>query len=144
MKAMKYFAMILCLTLGTAHAQQLGYRMPRDAGNNPIPMGIGLPYAFTLTPTTASYDNSIRYALPATGRDLNRAYRHILVRNPSTTRTVYVCFGTSTGCSTDHIIVPSEYAFALDSILYGDSVGFSHVYAKLDAVGSVAVEFTAW
>lgn len=144
MNIMKYILTALLLFTGAVQAQQSIVRLPRDANNTPLDFGLGIPYAFTLTATADAYDTGVRYELPKTGNDLNRAYRHLLVYNPDATRTVYACFGDATGCSIDSYIVPPGFGFIFEPIRFGDAVGLPYVYIRLDAAGSVTPTMTAW
>lgn len=125
-------------------AQSLTYPLPVDARGNPLMLGVGNPYSTTLTPTTSSYSASIQYQAPLTGIDTNRVYREIYIYNPSSTRTVYICFGSATACSTDNITVPPSTQMVLDAIRFGNAVGFPYVWARLDSAGSSAAVITIW
>jgi hypothetical protein len=140
---MKKILLLLTISM-SLHAQQSILRLPRDGANAPMSHGMGLPYGFVLTPTTDAYDNSIRYQLPSTGNDTNRVYRHISVYNPSASRTLYICFGGSSGCTGDNIIVPPSVALVYEPIRFGKSVDTEYVYVRLDSAATVAVTFGVW
>lgn len=140
---MKKFLTLLALA-GTVHAQQLTYPLPLDARNTVLYFGVGNPFGFQLTPTTSAYDNAVRYQLASTGINTNRVYRHLSVINPSATRTLYICFGDSTGCSMDNIIVPPGFQLVYEPLRFGKVVGYEYIYARLDSAGSVAATFGAW
>jgi hypothetical protein len=144
---MKRYLGLLLITLfsvSVSKAQQLTYPLPIDANRAPLYFGVGNSYAFQLTPTTSAYSTMVRYQLPTAGDDINRVYRHLSVINPSTTRTLYICFGNASGCTVDAIIVPPEYQLVYEPLRYGNPVGFGYIYAKLDAGGSVTATFAAW
>ena len=137
--------LLLLLTFAVpAWAQQLTYELPRDARNTPLYSGVGNPIAFTLTPTLDTYDTSVRYQLPSTGINTNRVYRHLYILNPSSTRTAYVCFGSSTGCSQDSFIVRPGYGLVFEPLRFGKAVDTEYVYVRLDAAGSQTVDVTVW
>ncbi len=136
------FLFVLISKVGVA--QQLTYPLPNDANNRILYFGVANPYAFQLTATTNAYDTSVRYQLPSTNKDTNRVYRHLSVINPSATRTVYVCFGNSSGCSVDSIIVPPGYQLVYEPLRFGKAVDYEYVYIKLDSAGSVTATLSAW
>lgn len=152
MKDMKklFFVSLLVLFLfayfgiSKAWSQQLTYPLPNDANNRILYFGVGNPYAFQLTPTTSSYDTGVRFQLPSSGLDKNRVYRHLSVINPSDVRSLSICFGDSSGCTTDMIIVPPGYQLVYEPLRFGLPVGLEYVYAKLDASGTVTATFAAW
>jgi len=141
---MKKLLLALLLISTTGIAQQSILRLPRDAANQPLDLGLGIPYAFTLTPTTASYDVGVRYELPKTGDNTGRVYRHLYILNRSVTRTAYVCFGTAAGCSVDSFIVRPGYGLVFEPLRFGDAVGTPFVYVRLDDVGSQELDLTVW
>ena len=126
-------------------ATQYQYPVPKDVNNTPIYGGLGLPFSGSMTPTTNAYDNAVAVTAPLTGSNSGRQYRHIAVYNPSTTRTVYVCFGgaTSSGCA-DNMIVAPGYTVVLDSVYYGELNNITKLYAKLDSAGTSAVVVHGW
>lgn len=127
----------------SAHAQpSQGRMLPRDAKNNALIFGLGNPYASTITVTASTY--VANYTLPTSGLDANRVYRHLYAYNPDANRTVYVCFGDSTGCSTDSYIIRPGYGLVFEPLLFGAPVGSPLVYFRLDASGSVNVDLSAW
>jgi hypothetical protein len=141
---MKHLIKLLIILAMPLWAQQLTYRLPRDANNAVLYSGVGNPYAFTLTPTTASYSISVRYQIPSTGVDTNRVYRHLYVLNRSATRTAYVCFGDDSGCSVDSFIVRPGYGLVFEPLRFGKAVDLEYVYARLDAAGTQELDFAVW
>jgi hypothetical protein len=141
---MKKLILGLFLLSATAMAQQAIMSLPRDATNIPLDQGLGNPYAFTLTPTTASYDAAVRYEIPKTGNDTGRVYRHLYVLNPSATRTAFVCFGDANGCTIDSFIVRPGYGLVFEPIRFGAAVGTPFVYVRLDDAGSQVVDLSIW
>lgn len=117
--------------------------VPKDPFNIPIYGGLGLPvFSEATTLTTSSYVSIL--TLPNTGHDINRSFRHIAVYNPDSARSVYICFGDASGCSTDMMKVPPGFALAFDHVLFGILYDQTVVYGRLDAVGSVTPEITVW
>jgi len=141
---MRNLILPLLLLCTPVFAQQLTYPLPIDANRNPLALGVGNPYAFTLTPTTNVYDVAVRYLLPSSGLDTNRVYRHLYILNPSATRTVYVCFGNVSGCSQDSYIVRPGYGLVFEPLRFGVPVGISYVYVRLDAAGSQVIDLSVW
>lgn len=133
--------------IGQAGAQQLTYPLPTDANRFPLYAGVGNPYGYQLGPTAATYSNAVRFQLPSTGLDTNRAYRHLSVINPSTDRTLYVCFGGSDASSCSgvvHIIIPPGYQLVNEPLRYGKPVGSEYVYVRLDSAGAVTATMGSW
>lgn len=141
---MKKLIIFLILFSATAMAQQLTFRLPRDAGNTPLSFGVGNPYAFELAPTSDAYSTDVRYEIPSSGADTNRAYRHLYVLNRSGVRTVYVCFGNADGCSTDSFIVRPEYGLVFEPLRFGAAVGLGYIYVRLDEDGAANVDLSVW
>ena len=141
---MKNLFKILTLISLPLYAQQLNYRLPRDAANQPLSFGVGNPYSFVLTATADTFGTSVRYQIPSTGIDAGRAYRHISVINPSLNRTIYICFGDVLGCSTDMIIVPPEFSLVYEPLRFGKAVDTEYVYMRLDTAGSVDATIGVW
>lgn len=124
-------------------AQQSAMPVPRDPVNEPVYKGLSKPYfSEAVELTTDSY--VILYTLPATSENYRRHWTGIAVRNPSGTRSVYVCLGTATACTTDAMKIPPSLGFALDGIYYGPLNSITTVWGKLDAAGSVTPEVTVW
>lgn len=141
---MKYLLLALSLFSSLSFAQQLSYPLPRDARDNVLYFGVGNPYAFELTATTSSYTTGVRYQLPTSGNDVKRVYRHLYVYNPDSTRIVYICFGDSSGCSTDSYKVRPGFGLVFEPIRFGEPVGTGYVYMRLDSAGSVTADLSAW
>lgn len=121
----------------------IAQNVPRDGFNTPIYGGIGLPYFFeSVSLTTTSYVSLATVPTVGSG-NTQRQFRNILIRNPSSTRSVYVCFGTG-GCSSDMMKIPPNYTFVTDQMLIGWSTSVTNIYGKLDSAGSVTPEITLW
>ena len=144
MRHMKYLLILIGLIGSISFAQQLAWPLPTDGNRNPLYFGTGNPYGFVLTATTDAFDTGVRYELPSAGIDLNRVYRHISVINPSSERTLYICFGDVSGCSTDMIIVPPSYQLVYEPLMYGPLRNTGYVYMRLDDAGSVEATFGVW
>lgn len=121
----------------------IAQNVPRDGFNTPIYGGIGLPYLFeSVTLTTTSYVSVATLPTVGTG-NTQRQFRNILIRNPSSTLSVYICFGSG-GCSTNMMKIPPNYTFVTDQMLIGWSTSVTNIYGKLDSAGSVVPEITLW
>ena len=141
---MKYLLLLLLCVSGLAQAQRLDYPLPRDARDEVLYFGVGNSYAFELTVVSSSYDTGVRYQLPVAGDDVNRAYRHLYILNPDATRTVYACFGDSSGCSVDSMKVRPGYGLVFEPLLFGAKSNKGYIYLRLDSAGSVLVDGAAW
>lgn len=119
------------------------YAVPKDINQVAIhDEALGLPvFTEATTLTTNSYVSVL--ALPSTGNNLNRQWRKISVNNPSSTRSVYICFGGAT-CATDMIKVPTSTKIVFDGLYFGPMNSVTTIYARLDAGGSVVPEVTIW
>lgn len=125
-------------------AQQSVVRLPRDAANNPLIAGLGLPFLINPTITVTSYDTSNRTALSTTGADTNRQYRHVWVYNPSASVGIFLCVGNSTGCSTDMWYAPPSLGFVDDFAFFGAANNITHIYYRLSGAGTVAPVIRWW
>jgi len=133
----------LLLLLPILSAVSYGQNVPRDGFNTPIYGGIGLPYLFeSVTLTTTSYVSVATLPIVGTGIT-QRQFRNILIRNPSTTLSVYICFGSG-GCGANMMKIPPNYTFVTDQMLIGWSTSVTNIYGKLDSAGSVTPEITVW
>ncbi len=119
--------------------------VPKDPFNIPIYGGISTPvFSEATTLTTNSY--ALMVTLPNTGLSYNRTYRHLMVFNPSSTRSVYICFGNGS-CATDMVKVPtgaSGFGVALDDYMAGVLYGQTEIWGRLDAAGSVTPLIYVW
>jgi len=111
-----------------------------------LPLALGNPYAVTLTTSSASYDVSVRYQVPSSGNDAQRAFRTVAVVNPSATRIAYFCFGNSSGCSTDSIIVRPGYAIVFEPLLFGKAVADNkeYIYMRADSAAALTADLMVW
>jgi hypothetical protein len=139
---MKKLFLALFITI-TAMAQQSPVPVPKDINNSPIYGSSGLPrFVEGVTVTGTSYVSLA--TLPTTGVNFGRAWRHIAVRNPDATKSVYICLGASS-CSTDMMKLPPGIGLVLDDTLYGPAwLDVTNIYGRLDSAGSVAPEVTFW
>lgn len=116
--------------------------IPRDTTNTPIYGGLGLPvFSEAVTLTTTAY--TLVFTMPTTGINTSRAWRNIVIRNPSTIRTVYICFGNGS-CATDMLKIPPLLGIDIDATLFGSFINYPQVWGRLDVAGSVTPEVTAW
>lgn len=117
--------------------------VPKDGMGTPIYGGIGYPQLFeSVTLTTSSYVALV--TLPTVGSgNTQRQFRGIEVNNPSSTRSLYICFGT-TSCSTDAIKVGPLRDKIFDLVQYGWGTSTTTIYGRLDSGGSVTPEVTVW
>ena len=147
---MKKILLLALLVLAPkAWAQRSVQCMPLDASGNVLAQGLGLPWSCQVTVTAATYTGSAYCDLPAdSGNNKGRAYRHFYAYNPSSTRTLFVCLGTSAGCSTettsDMVVIPPTLGLAQDSTLYGALNATTRVWFRLDSTGSVVVSSGGW
>jgi len=146
------FALVfLALFLGikSAFAQRSVQVMPIDAQSNPLDSSLGLPWACEVALTSASYGGSQYCDLPAnSGQNTGRVYRAIAIYNPSSTLKIYLCFGSSSGCSTettsDMMIVPPSLGLVEDHALYGINSNTTRVWFRLSSAGTVTVSAQGW
>lgn len=120
-----------------------GLPIPKDQNSTPMYTAQGrvhLAPAFTLTLNT--YVDV--FTLPATGDNYQRIWKHIIVRNPDANRTVYVCFGNSTSCTTDMIKIPPALGLAIDDVTYGFNNSITDIWMRLDSGGSVSPDLMVW
>lgn len=118
--------------------------VPRDNRSTPIYGGLGLPvFSEAVTLTTTSFV-SILTVPNETAQGYQRQFRHFVLRNPSTERAVYVCFGGASPCATNQMKIPPEHTFVMDHFYFGPFNSITNIYGKLDASGSVAPEITIW
>lgn len=139
----KLLLLAMLLSVG-AFAQRSTIPAPRDANNFPLEAGLGPAYATTVSVTVTAYDGTVRYQVPSDGNDALRAFRHIMILNRSTTRTVSVCFGGDDPCSQNAIIVRPEIGMSLDHVLFGKATGSEYVYFKLDSAGTASIDVIVW
>lgn len=141
---MKNLFVMVALFLGfKVFAQAVNIPIPVDPRKNPVVTGLGQSYfSEAVTLTTTSYAKL--YDLPSSGVNADRPWKGIAVRNPSATRTVYICFGTSSACSGDAMKLAPSVGFALDHVMFGTQNGITAIWGKLDSAGSVAPEVTVW
>ncbi len=140
----KILIMIVALLISQlAHAQQANIPIPVDPRKNPILTGLGFSYfSEAVTLTTTSYVSLL--ALPVSGSNLDRPWKGIAVRNPSTTRSVYICWGTASGCTQAGMKLGPEVGLVLDDVMFGSQNSVTNIWGKLDSAGSVAPELTIW
>lgn len=120
---------------------QLG--LPTDNKATPLIAGLGLPAMCETTVTTATYTEYC--AVPAsTGENTGRAWRHIQIYNPSTSKSVYVCFGGTSSCSTDMIKIRPGAAVTQDFALFGPSNAAPRIWLRLSSAGSEVVDVNLW
>lgn len=123
-----------------------GYPVPKDFSNTPIYGGLGLPVYGATAITSATYADVL--TVPLTGINLGRQYRGICVFNPSTTRSVSVCFGA--GCTTAQLSVPAANTstvgagICVDAIYFGTYNDIAVIRAALDSAGTVTPQITIW
>lgn len=120
-----------------------GLPIPKDQNNTPMYTAQGRSHlvpAFTLT-TNAYVDV---FTLPTDNLNINRIWKHIGVYNPSAARAIYVCFGTSTSCTTDMMRIPPTLGLILDDVTYGYNNNVTDVWMRLDSAGSVSPDVTLW
>lgn len=142
---MKKLLLILAVIVSHgAVSQQSIVRLPRDAANNPLMAGLGLPYLINPSITVTSYDTSNRTALSTTGADTGRQYRHVWVYNPSSTIGIYLCAGPASGCSTDMWYAPPSLGFVDDFAFFGAANNITHIYYRLSGSGTVAPIIRWW
>lgn len=138
----RFILKILAMISPLALAQQSIVPVPKDPFNTPIYGSSGYPSLYEVALTTSSY--ALIATLPTTGINQGRSWRHIMVRNPSTTRTVYVCLGDATSCATDMIKVPPEFGIAMDDMLLNAGINITSIWGRLDSAGSVTPEVHVW
>jgi hypothetical protein len=123
---------------------KVNFALPRDVNGVALHnASLGLPVfseAVTLTSSTAT----LLLSLPTTGNNANRQWRKMLVRNPDSTRTLYLCFVNTANCTTPNIKVPANTTFVLDDLYFGPMNSVASIYSKLDTNGSVTPEITIW
>lgn len=132
---------LLCSLLATlARAENT---VPKDSNNVPIYSGTGKSvFSEAVTLTTSSF--ALLLTLPTTGESYVRSWKHIVVRNPDATRSVYICLGGSSSCSTSHLKIPPLLGLALDDLYFGPLNSITTIWGKLDSSGSVIPEITVW
>jgi hypothetical protein len=139
------FIMSLFFWIGElAIAQQSTIPAPRDARGNTLSHGLGSSYSSELSVDVTAYNISDSYQVPSSGNDALRAFRHIYVLNQSADRTVFVCFGDSSGCTTDAMIVFPEIGLIFEPVLFGAAVGKEYIYFKLDSAGTADIHLAVW
>jgi hypothetical protein len=118
--------------------------LPVDKNGIPLQENsLGLPtFSEAVTLTTSSYVSLL--TVPATGHNATRVYRHMIVKNPSSTRTLYICFGDSSSCATNMLKIPASTTIAYDGLYFGAPTSVVKIYGKLDDTGSVVPELTIW
>lgn len=128
----------------TGTVSSVNFALPKDI--NGVAMhdeSLGLP-VFTEAVTLTSTGYSAVLTVPSTGNNVRRQFRKLLVRNPSSTRSVYLCFGGASSCSTAMMKVPSSTSIVLDGLYFGPMNTITTIWGALDAGGSVAPEVTIW
>lgn len=127
-----------------AHAQEVPANIvPKDKLNVPIYGGIGRPLFYeSVTLSTSSYVKLV--TLPSTGENSYRMFRGIAVRNPDASRSVYICLGSTSSCSSDAMKIPPAQGIALDQVYFGFINDVTDIWGKLDSAGSVTPEITIW
>jgi tetrahydromethanopterin S-methyltransferase subunit H len=124
-----------------AQRAQLG--LPTDNKATPLIAGLGLPAMCETTVTTATYTEYC--AVPSSsGENTGRAWRHIQIYNPSTSKSVYVCLGGTSSCSTDMIKIRPGAAVTQDFALFGPSNEAPRIWLRLSASGSEVVDVNLW
>lgn len=120
------------------------YKLPLDGNNNPLQVAsLGYSY-FSEAVTLTTTGDVLVVTLPSTGKDLNRQWRKLMARNPSSTRSVYLCFTSSTSCPEYNVKVPPSTTVVMDDLYFGPMNSVAAIYGKLDSSGSVAPEITIW
>lgn len=118
--------------------------VPRDNIGIPIYGGLGLPvFSEAVTLTTTSF-TSLMTVPTETAQGYKRQFRHFELRNPSSTRSVYICFSGASPCSTSQLKIPPNYTYVLDHQYFGPFNSITTIYGKLDSAGSVTPEVTIW
>jgi len=145
-KTMKAFLIGFLFFWGLgAMAQQSIYRLPRDAANNQLYFGLGASYSGTVSVAITSYGTGAKVQLPSTGSDTNRAYRHLMIKNPDASLSIYICLDDSSiTCATDAMIVRPGYTYIFEPLLFGKSVGKEFIYFKLSSGGTVSADYSVW
>lgn len=139
-------AYLLAIVSFQVLGQQYIVPYPHDVLNTPMTTANGVPFTGTMTATTSSYDNAVAVTVPLTGINVGRPYKSVSIYNPSTTRTVVVCFGTAgqaSSCS-DNVSIPPGLGLALDFVLYGSPNNKNTVFGRLDSAGSSAITVNMW
>lgn len=141
---LKALLIILGLIPTVSFSQQSYFRLPRDSNNTPLIAGLGEPYLFEPTGTSTTYIVGQRVAIPLTGNDALRQYRHISVFNASTTRTVYICVGDGAGCTRDWYKARPSQGFVDDFTYFGVGDAKTHIYYRIDSAGTAAFDLRIW
>lgn len=139
---MKHLLWLLFISLPAWAQTQYKYPVPKDPVNVPIQNALGLPFAYQATLTTTAYVKISDLSL--SGNNSGRQYRAVCAYNPSTTESAILCFGTSSACSTDMMIVPPAFGLCLDNIYAGFFNDITAVWGKLSAAGSSDVQVNIW
>lgn len=136
--------LFLALFSASLHAQQSVLSLPHDSRNSPLMAGLGLPYLFEPTVTVTAYSTSERSALNFSGDNTNRQYRHMMIYNPSSTLSIYLCAGDSTGCYRDMWKVRPGLGLVDDFSYFGTANNLTHIYYRLSGAGSVSPDVRVW
>ncbi len=120
------------------------FELPKDFNGVALQgTSLGLPtFSEAVTLTTTAFVALI--TLPTTAPDTNRQWRGLVVRNPDTGLSLYLCFGGSSSCSTTHIKVPPSTTLVFDHLFFGPMNSITKIYGKLSNTGSVIPEVTVW
>ena len=126
-----------------SYAQRSAMGLPVDNKGTPLVAALGMPSLCEVTTTTATYTEYCQ--LPAnTGDNSGRMYRAIQVYNPSSTKSVYVCLGNDTSCTTDYIKVRPGCTISQDFSLFGPGNLVTRVWLRLSSSGSEVVDVMTW
>ena len=140
---MKYILMLLMHLPLHSYAQRAVQALPTDNKSTPLIAGLGLPAMCETTVTAATYVAFC--AVPASsGDNTGRSWRHIQIYNPSTTKSVYVCLGDTSSCSTDMIKIRPGAAVTQDFALFGPSNSAPRIWLRLSSAGSEVVDVNLW
>lgn len=128
----------------TGTVSKVNFALPKDI--NGVAMhdeSLGLP-VFSEAVTISSTAMAAVLTLPTSGNNASRQWRKLMVRNPSAARSVYVCLGSASSCSTNMLKVNVSTTVVLDGLYFGPMNTVTTIWGALDAAGSVVPEVTIW
>lgn len=124
---------------------KVNFALPRDINGVALhDESLGVPVFSEATTLNSSVFTSV-LSLPTSGNNANRQWRKLMVRNPSSSRTLYICLGGSVSCSTTMVKVPVSTTTVMDGMYFGPMNTITNIWGKLDIDGtSVIPEVTVW